>query len=89
MLISKGVRITGYVVLFFAILVITTGIILNFYFNKKIIELATEQVSKSTKGEYVLSIDEVSTNLFTQSLTLNNIQLTPSKKITSAKSQYK
>lgn len=78
--ISKIIHITVYVLLFFIIIFVFTGIWLNFYFNKKIIENIQKQVTESTKDEYVLSLDGLSINLFTHTITVNNLLIAPSKK---------
>lgn len=88
MLVSKPIRIITYTILFFVILFITLTLLFNLYFNKKIIETAKEEFSKSTKKEYVLSITDLKINLFNQSITLNNIAITPSDTIANLKSKY-
>jgi hypothetical protein len=88
MIISKTVRVTSYFLLSFILLFIILGVILNVFYDKKIIELLENHVSKSTNNEYILSIDKLKINLSTQSLTLNNLLLTPSKKGIRAKTQY-
>ena len=64
------------------------GVLFNLYFNKKIIDSAKEHFSVATHNEYNLSIDELTINLFTQSITLRNFIITPSKNETSLKTQY-
>lgn len=88
MSISKVVRIISYILLFFILFSILSGIWLNFYFNKKLIEIFKEQVSESTNNEYVLSVDELTINLFTHTITVNNLIIEPLKKISHSKAQY-
>ena len=77
---SKVLRITGYILLFFIIIFIIFGIWLNFYFNNKLIENIKERVTESTNNEYALSLDELTINLFTHTITVNNLIIAPSKK---------
>lgn len=88
MFISKAVRVTSYIFLFFVVLFITMAILFNCYFDKKIIKAAKEQFSHSTNNEYALSIDDIKINLFDQSITIHNIEITPLKKINNLKSHY-
>lgn len=64
------------------------AILFNCYFNKKIIEVAKEQFSKSTNHEYALSIDDIKINLFNQSITVHNLEITSLKKTNNPKSHY-
>lgn len=87
--ISKIIHITVYVLLFFIIIFVCFGIWLNFYFNKKIIENIKEHVSASTNGEYVLSLDELTINLLTHTIILNNLGIGPSQQNAAhSKAQY-
>lgn len=88
MRISKAIRILGYVLLFFITLFIIIGVLLNVYFNKKLIENVKERISESSHGKYVLSVDKLSINILTYTITVNNLIIAPSKLETSSKAQY-
>lgn len=88
MIVSKAIRNTSIIILFFVILFITLTILCNFYFNKKIIEITKEEFYKSSDREYILSIDDLHINLFNQSITLTNLAITPSDPIAILKSKY-
>lgn len=88
MRISKAIRISGYFLLFFIGLFIIIGVLLNVYFNKKLIENVKARVSESTQGEYVLSVDGLSINLLTYTITVNNLTIAPAKIGANPKAQY-
>lgn len=88
MRISKTVRILGFILLFFIALFIIIGVLLNVYFNKKLIENVKERISESSHGKYVLSVDRLSINILTYSITVHNLIIAPSKIETSTKAQY-
>lgn len=86
---AKVIRIISYILLIFIGIFIFIGIWLNFYFNKKIIENIKEQISESTHGEYVFSLDELTINILTHTITLNNPGIGPSQQnIMHSKAQY-
>ncbi len=85
---SKIARITGFSLLFFVIIFLISGILLNVYFNKKIIESVKEQVSESTHGQYALILDGLTINIFTRTITVKNIIIAPVIKETSSKAQF-
>lgn len=88
MRIPKAIRIIGYVFLFFIALFIIVGVLLNVYFNKKLIENVKERISESSHGNYVLSVDKLSINILTYTITVNNLVIAPSKLMVSPKAQY-
>ncbi|MES2397431.1 MAG: hypothetical protein V4549_15585 [Bacteroidota bacterium] len=88
MRISKAIRILGYFLLFFIGLFIIVGVLLNVYFNKKLIENVKERISESSYGKYVLSVDRLSINILTYTITVNNLIIAPSKLESSPKAQY-
>lgn len=88
MRISKVKQILGYVLLFFIGLFIIVGVLLNVYFNKKLIENLKERISESSHGRYVLSVDRLSINILTYTITVDNLIIAPSKLATSPKAQY-
>jgi len=86
--IPKVIRISGYILLFFIVFFIISAVLLNVYFNKKLIENVKERISESTQGKYALSVDGLSINLLTYSITVNNLMIAPLKIETSPKAQY-
>ncbi|MDP1745327.1 MAG: hypothetical protein Q8L90_07115 [Bacteroidota bacterium] len=88
MRISKAIRILGYVLLFFIGLFIIVGVLLNVYFNKKLIENVKERISESSHGKYVLSLDRLSINILNYTITVNNLIIAPSKLESSPKAQF-
>ncbi|MCE9538531.1 MAG: hypothetical protein K8R85_04840 [Bacteroidetes bacterium] len=88
MRVSKVIRGLGYFLLFFVVLFIIVGVLLNVYFNKKLIENVKERISESTHGEYVLSVDGLSINIFSYTITVNNLAIAPSRLKPSPKAQY-
>lgn len=88
MTMRKVFRVFSYILLFFGSFIIISGIILNVYFNKKLVENIKKQVSESTHNEYVLSIDGLSINILTNIITVNNLIIAPSQKKSQSKAQY-
>jgi hypothetical protein len=86
--ISKGLRITGYFLLSFITILIIAGILMNVYFNKKIIENVKARISEITHNEYALSLDGLSINFFTNTITVENLIIGPSKKGIHKNAQY-
>lgn len=85
---SKALRILLYFILFFVSFLIIIWILLNVYFNKKIIKYVKEQVSESTNDKYILSLDGLSINPWTQSITVDNLIIAPSENNFHPKAQY-
>lgn len=88
MRISKVKKILGYVLLFFISLFIIIGVLLNVYFNEKLIENLKERISESSNGKYVLSVDRLSINLLSYTITVNNLTIAPSKLESGPEAQY-
>jgi hypothetical protein len=88
MRIPKAIRILAYVLLFFIALFIIVGVLLNVYFNKKLIKNVKERISESSHGKYVLSVDKLSINILTYTITVDNVIIAPSKFGASTKAQY-
>jgi len=85
---SKALRILLYFILFFVGFTVIIWILMNVYFNKKIIEYVKERVSESSNGKYVLSLDGLSMNPWTRSITVDNLIIAPSKNVFHPKAQY-
>ena len=84
----KVIKIFSYFILFFTLLITISGIFFNVYFNKKLIEYVKEQISESSHNKYALSLDGITINIFTHSITVNNLIIKPTKKETNPKAQY-
>ncbi len=85
---SRIVRIALYAVLLFTLFSVVIWIFLNSYFNKKIIAALKEQVSVASHGKYVLSLDKLSINPWTRSITISDLIVAPSKQELLSKAQY-
>ena len=85
---SKTLRIILYFSLFFVAFAVIIWILLNVYFNKQIIKYVKEQVSESSNDKYILSLEGLSINLWTQSITIDNLIIAPSKNGVHPKAQY-
>ncbi len=80
MLRSKIIRIVCYFILFIVIPFLIIAISLNVYVNKRVIENIKERVSESTHNEYALSLDGLTINLLTRTISINDIIIAPSQR---------
>jgi hypothetical protein len=85
---SKALKFIGYVLVSFTALLLIFAFTFNLYFNQKIIESIKEQVAKSSQYKYSLSLDKLTINLLSRSITLKNIKIGPTKRDDSVKAQY-
>lgn len=88
MKISPITSIAGYILLFFALIFLISGILLNVYFNKKVIENIQGQITDATQGKYALTIEGLTINLFTNTITVQNLVIAPVKIESTLKAQY-
>ena len=65
------------------VIIVLVGIQLSFifHFNNQVKEYLQTELTKQTKGEYKLTIEKLSTNLFNQSVCLLNVTLVADRKI--------
>jgi len=70
-------RIVIYLVIIAGLLLLGIEAFLNFYFGKKLINTLTTGVQESTEGRYELKIERAGISLFSRSVTLYNLKLSP------------
>ncbi len=81
MFFKRFLHILSYTFLSIALLIVVVCASIPLYLNNKIRNDLQIQVSKQSKGEYLLHMDKLSINIFNQSLCLSGFKLTPVKKI--------
>jgi hypothetical protein len=85
---SKALKITGYIFVSFIAVLLIFAFTFNLYFNKRLIKRIKEQVHISSQNSYSLSLDDLSINLLTRTITLRDLKIAPTQNKKSAKVQY-
>jgi hypothetical protein len=81
-------KIISYSLLSIFILIILTRLLLSTFFNEQIIQTLNKKVVIESKGDYHLFIDELTINLFTNSIEIKNISLSPNLLLKNNKTSY-
>ncbi|KAF0201342.1 MAG: hypothetical protein FD170_2801 [Bacteroidetes bacterium] len=81
-------RVALYAVLIIAVIVVGLQLSFSFYFNKKIKTDLQKEVVSQSQGEYQLKIENLSTNIFNQSIYLTDFLLEPVNIIDSTSPKY-
>ncbi len=84
---STFTKIISYTLLGILILFISARLLLNTFFNERLIHSLSQKVDES-KGNYHLFIDELTINLLANSITINNIIISPNRLLHNPKTSY-
>ena len=85
---KKFIRLTIYILISIIFVFIVSVFILNKYLNASIIEKIKTHIFESTNHEYVLNVDDLNINLFSQSVKFTNIIIEPFQKEKSTKKHF-
>ena len=88
MLMKKFIRVTIYILISIIFVLIVSVFILNKYLNTSIIDKIKTHIFESTNHEYVLTVDDLNVNLFSQSVKFTNIIIEPLQKEKSTKKHF-
>jgi len=81
-------KIISYTLLGILILFISARLLLNTFFNERLIHSLSKKVANESKGHYHLFIDELTINLLANSITINNIIISPNLLLHNPKTSY-
>ena len=76
----KYIRITGYVLISIFFALALSIFILNKYLNKTIIKSVKTHIYESTNHEYILNLDALNVDFFSQSIEVTNLVIEPYQK---------
>jgi hypothetical protein len=85
---STFTKIISYTLLGILILFISARLLLNTFFNERLILSLSKKVADESKGHYHLFIDELTINLIANSITINNIIISPNLLLHNPKTSY-
>jgi hypothetical protein len=88
MLNKRSIQLICYILISIIFVFIISIIILNKYLNNSIIEKIKTNIYESTNHEYILNVDDLNINLFSQSINITNIIIEPLQKEKSTKNHF-
>jgi len=77
MIFKKVARFIAFTLFGILALLLVVQLTFNFYINKHLVLFLKQQVSHTTQGQYVLSLDDIHLNLFTRTVRIDSVRFLP------------